>query len=558
MKKMVFCHDFLFHDASNKGTYHVWLFDLFKPLFEECGIMEFCEIKNLKNSQGKLFSRTHFFKLSGIENAENAYFSYDISKISKASIDYLKTFFNKDVFVFGVELGMDLRKILSEQNCTFLNLWIHSFKLFDDVLLMFNTNSKAIYENLEKYKVSYEKMRFNANYYKIYMRENKFINDSSLMYNSVLFIGQTPIDQSVRKDSKYYNITDFKQKMAELSKQYKHIYYQEHPLLKSYSSLSKGYEIIQKINKYIDSTPYISKINFDISTYALLASEKISKVVALSSSVLYEAQFFGKSTEYLLRPLFDIDTQFGLNTFISVYESCFNPTFWKDVLSSEFTKLKTVPNEIYFSDTKNKLRDLKNLYWGYKNFDLLVKTAEKVAQMEKNVGLKRYNLLDNIKKCYAKFVKINLLNKLHLSVPFGKEIRFCDKFEHLISLHGFSKKESWGVWSCEEQAFLKFRVPFGRKKYKLILKFKPWINVHHRSFKIQILVNKKKVSEQAFEFGKTSIPTSFEIPLNGLKKRKVYVDFNFEGLASPKDLGVNDDVRKLGFGLISMKLEKDK
>ena len=77
--------------------------------------------------------------------------------------------------------------------------------------------------------MSYEKMRFNANYYKIYMRENKFINDSSLMYNSVLFIGQTPIDQSVRKDSKYYNITDFKQKMAELSKQYKHIYYQEHP-----------------------------------------------------------------------------------------------------------------------------------------------------------------------------------------------------------------------------------------------------------------------------------------------------------------------------------------
>ena len=306
MKKMVFCHDFLFHDASNKGTYHVWLFDLFKPLFEECGIMEFCEIKNLKNSQGKLFSRTHFFKLSGIENAENAYFSYDISKISKASIDYLKTFFNKDVFVFGVELGMDLRKILSEQNCTFLNLWIHSFKLFDDVLLMFNTNSKAIYENLEKYKVSYEKMRFNANYYKIYMRENKFINDSSLMYNSVLFIGQTPIDQSVRKDSKYYNITDFKQKMAELSKQYKHIYYQEHPLLKSYSSLSKGYEIIQKINKYIDSTPYISKINFDISTYALLASEKISKVVALSSSVLYEAQFFGKSTEYLLQKDFII------------------------------------------------------------------------------------------------------------------------------------------------------------------------------------------------------------------------------------------------------------
>ena len=57
---------------------------------------------------------------------------------------------------------------------------------------------------------------------------------------------------------------------------------------------------------------------------------------------------------------------------------------------------------------------------------------------------------------------------------------------------------------------------------------------------------------------KRNIPTSFEIPLNGLKKRKVYVDFNFEGLASPKDLGVNDDVRELGIGLISMKLEKDK
>lgn len=562
MKKIVFCHDFLFHDSSNVGTYHVWMFDLFKPLMEECGVKEFIELKYLKNKKGELFSRDMFFELSGIEHPDISYFSYDIEKINQTSLNYLKSFLNDDVFIFGVELGMDMRLILDKFKIPFINFWIHSFKLCDDILLMINTNKRKIYDVLQKYKVSENMLKFNANYWKIYMQENKMIKDQSLRYNSVLFIGQTPIDQSVEENGKYHNITDFKDRIAELSQEYKHIYYQEHPLIKSYSKTSKGYQIISEINDYIEKTPYISKLKVNISTYALLASDKIEKVVALSSSVLYEAQFFGKKTEYLFRPLFDIDGKFGLNTFTSVFASYYSPKFWYDILSTEFQKLNQVTDVQYMTCGKNKLRELKQLYWGYKNFDLLRKTADTVEIIAKKVNVEnRHFFLKNVEEIMKKLKQVKIsdfLKKLHLSLPLNKEILFNKDFEYLISLHGFGLKETWGVWSIQEEAFLKFRVPSKRYNYCLYLTVKPWLNKDHKQMRVSVYVNKKFFKHLDLVFPNLSEKQIILIPLEKLKERKVYVDFKFDGICSPKSLGINDDARKLGFGLISARLERTK
>lgn len=561
MKKIVFCHDFLFHDSSNVGTYHVWMFDLFKPLMEECGVKEFIELKYLKNKKGELFSRDMFFELSGIEHPDISYFSYDIEKINQTSLNYLKSFLNDDVFIFGVELGMDMRLILDKFKIPFINFWIHSFKLCDDILLMINTNKRKIYDVLQKYKVSENMLKFNANYWKIYMQENKMIKDQSLRYNSVLFIGQTPIDQSVEENGKYHNITDFKDRIAELSQEYKHIYYQEHPLIKSYSKTSKGYQIISEINDYIEKTPYISKLKVNISTYALLASDKIEKVVALSSSVLYEAQFFGKKTEYLFRPLFDIDGKFGLNTFTSVFASYYSPKFWYDILSTEFQKLNQVTDVQYMTCGKNKLRELKQLYWGYKNFDLLRKTADTVEIIAKKVNTEcNYSFFKSIKLIKERFEQFkisDLLKKMHLSLPLNRDIFFYKNFEHLISLHGFGLKEKWGIWSIQEDVFLKFRVPSKRHEYRLCIVVKPWLNKDHQQMQVSVYVNKKYYKKFDFVFQDHSEKQFVLIPLKNLKEKKVYVDFKFNGVCSPRSLGINDDARKLGLGLISARLERN-
>ena len=58
----------------------------------------------------------------------------------------------------------------------------------------------------------------------------------------------------------------------------------------------------------------------------MLSRNEIKKVVAISSSVLYEAKFFGKDIEYLYQPVID-------ENYIIIYKEYFNTSFWIDILS---------------------------------------------------------------------------------------------------------------------------------------------------------------------------------------------------------------------------------
>ena len=286
-----------------------------------------------------------------------SYNQCDKSAISNESIEYLKQFINDKTLVMGVEIGVDLRSIFTSLNINFINFWIGSYKLFDDLILMINTNNKDIFDKIQAYKVHEEQLYLLANYWKIRINESKVFNDSRLKENSVLFAGQTLKDQAIEKDGVYLNILNFKERLKELSQTYEKVYYAPHP----------SAEYSAEIEKYIANSKFIEKLS-DIPTYYLLASSKITKVIGISSSVLYEAQFFKKDIEYLHKPLFDIDCNFGLHTFTNVYNDYFNPYFWSDILSPIVETDKNVPNKILLSGT-NLVRDIRQLYHGYSHLD---------------------------------------------------------------------------------------------------------------------------------------------------------------------------------------------
>jgi hypothetical protein len=123
---------------------------------------------------------------------------------------------------------------------------------------------------------------------------------------------------------------------------YDSIYFKPHPYAKNskfiYKSLKKEFKNVKIIHENI---------------YHLLSNENILHVMALNSSVLYEAKYFRKETTFLYEPTFDFESKD-----IGIYGDYWSSAFWSDILDSEDThiSLPFVPN---------RLRKAINDFWGY-------------------------------------------------------------------------------------------------------------------------------------------------------------------------------------------------
>ena len=420
INKIIFTIDFLSHSFENKATYHFWFIKLLKRIIYLASDLEIIELKDLN------FDRREFFNKSLITDIKESYYIYDIAQIKKQSVEYLNEFVNKNCLIIGCELGEDIRNIFNNLNITFINFWFHPYKLFDDMIFMMNTNNVDIFNILTKYKIPEEYFYFYADYYRLYI-ENNLFNDYKILDNSVLFIGQTSIDVSVKKGNEFLSILNFKDYIEKLSNDYSKIYYCPHPLEKD----------ILEVNEYINSIDYVELIN-DIPTYFLLTSNKIKKVISISSSVLYEAKYSGKDVEYLYKPLFRIDEDFSINTFISINNDYFNPHFWSDILSPIMNTNKNTINKILFNNSNNKIRNIKNIYYGYAYLDKDISFQNYVNNNMHQISNSINLINDSIKQKNIQinneiYIKINcidnkinnLINKIAWFIPIKK---WRDKF----------------------------------------------------------------------------------------------------------------------------------
>jgi len=378
MKRLIYTNDFLIHSWAEESVYHRWLPDFFRPIWKavtSTPVGDFCQ---LKNRDCQTFSREQFFALSGISDVKPTYFSYDSVCLSEASKDYLRSFLD-DVIIIGLELGAGLRELLTSLDVTYLSMSFHSFKLLDDLPLLFTTNRSDLFSCLESYRIPSVCFEASANYWKIYMREHRSVNDSWIEDNSVLFIGQMPVDESTRRGNDYLTILDFAEELENYARSYSRIYYVPHPFLPDREVL------FDKIRQF----PFVTIVD-NMPTYHLLASEKIVKVIGISSSVLYEAQYFGKEIEYLYRPLYDIDVPFAPNSYVSIGNAIMTTGFWHDLFGS-FTHVYERQNVVVFPEKCNRLRELRELYWGYSSFD-------KTKQLESSVSALKCGFIELEKK----------------------------------------------------------------------------------------------------------------------------------------------------------------
>lgn len=366
--KILYSADFLVHGDYEKLVPHLFNDIVFKAI-ERSGVT--IELFN------KHFSRKVFFDLSNIANPTERYFRFS-QEISDESKEYLKKSIN-DAIILGFELNKKTKDLFNEIGVTYINCWIHPFKLLDDLAFAFESNNSEIAGRMMQFSQPQEKLQL----YGLYWRERikRSFKIPKIPTNSLLLIGQSEVDQSLVSGDKMLSMNDYESELVELRKKYE-IIYAPHP-----SSMDRFGNLVLKnkpnLAKFIAAhNPKIVKA----PTYSLLASGNVVAVRAISSSVVAEAKYFGKESGYFFQPLFDDS--------ICIMQDYFYPQFWAGVLGIEF--LPPVGKAIQFDVVQNKVRDMMQnaqLYWGYKELDNVRILLDDKKSREKS-------LFGKLRKCF--------------------------------------------------------------------------------------------------------------------------------------------------------------
>ena len=125
---------------------------------------------------------------------------------------------------------------------------------------------------------------------------------------------------------------------------------------------------------------------------------------------------------------------------------------------------------------------------------------------------------------------------------------WLDRSKYIIS--GWGEREKWGgIWSTQNRATIKLPVPENGAKL-ITFKVNAFVNTAHPKQEVLVLINGQKHGGailHKFEGNELSIP----LPQLTNKKLPITIDFELPNAASPKELNLGNDERKLGIGLKS-------
>ncbi len=346
--------DVLMTKNSEQENNVKWVLDLIsRPIYISSGIKP-TTLTSL-DYKGK-YTRKAFFEALGMKfNPVLTQAFYNLNDVNDKAEEILLNILKKDTLYICYELSKQTRELMDKLGYTYIDIWLHPIRFMDDVLFAFKSNCKEINDKLSNFNINPELYYLHASYLKVQSYKGFKRSTFNLVPGSAIFVGQTLNDKAIFHDGKMLRLTDFKKEFELLVSTHKKVYYSRHPFVKSGD---------EDIIEYISSFSNVELI--DKPAYELISRDEIVKVATISSSVAYEAKYFGKEIEYYFEPPVKID---GDESYYSLYNYFSSYALWESILSVHFETKKVKPIE--FSNNKDKLRDALSFYWGYRNIDKL-------------------------------------------------------------------------------------------------------------------------------------------------------------------------------------------
>ncbi|OSS42408.1 putative glycosyl transferase [Desulfurella amilsii] len=118
---------------------------------------------------------------------------------------------------------------------------------------------------------------------------------------------------------------------------------------------------------------------------------------------------------------------------------------------------------------------------------------------------------------------------------------------------GFCNAESWGTWTCAKEVSVSFKFrseEFKKPMYMKLTIINALVSKDHPQ-KFEFYLNEKLIGSKTYT-SKDKFPQTIALNINNVAQNENSLVIKIPNAASPKSLGISNDTRELGIGLISI------
>jgi len=246
----------------------------------------------------------------------------------------------KDDVVIGMEMPPNYMHQMKLYNRKFVNLIMHPVKYLDDLVWGVKTNLCDL-----KPRITEEKFCIGAG--EIVGKIRRFLPPLGFAPCTAVIMGQASFNPTVVRECKMLALPMFESRLKLIMRQHPSIYVKPHPAC-PFDDATNEMLRDMRVSQTMENS------------YRILSEENVQTVCGISTSVLYEARYFGKESIFFANE----DRTDGFVP-ISHGEFC-SQTFWAQMLQS-VSSVKFPKYPEWINETPNKLRSASGdwLAYGY-------------------------------------------------------------------------------------------------------------------------------------------------------------------------------------------------
>jgi MoaA/NifB/PqqE/SkfB family radical SAM enzyme len=321
------------------------VFDLVRePIRQACDI-DIGYPPESKKARGLLpgFDLAHFRSLAGVcnGNADDAdeHWADVYYRFPTEAQDYLFAHLPDKTLVLSFEMPPWFRQAYIDRNISFIDIRVSPLRFGRDLYFALCCPDVKHFQRIHEHAVSEEELRLEASLLAANIRMHQRGLQESGRYHfdldsALVFIGQLPHDASLLTPEGRLCYRDFADRIRTIASTGRQLLYKAHPFSGDFA------EEERRTLETITGRPVRICLQ---NAYQILSTEDDVEVIGISSGLLQEAVWFGKTAHVLYQPYVPLTqtTEPAANVYQQIhFQTLLSPGFWHQVLTPERPKPK--------------------------------------------------------------------------------------------------------------------------------------------------------------------------------------------------------------------------
>lgn len=256
-------------------------------------------------------------------------------------VDNILRYNKSDNIIISFEMPPNSYKKLTEMGYKVIDFNFHPLRFLND--LLFGVKTNIVDKIADTFLIHINEIENAAARFKAKHITGGLSKEGDKRI--ALLIGQTPVDASLIHNGKIVSFKDFDAGIISLRDEYDEVWLKPHPC-QSDDELMQAYLRLEKFKLVGDNI------------YDLLSHPNVSCVLGISSSVLYEAKYFGKHSQSFIPLSYEHTPIYGLAPNMN--------SFWAFLFGNgSYDSYFSFEDKIQMISSQSTLRKTRGVYWGY-------------------------------------------------------------------------------------------------------------------------------------------------------------------------------------------------